>query len=101
MRVIQCRLDVINSGVWHATPFEYFEPFLRGSRLCHLLYKSLQLYPVLDPIAVRHELWVCRPLWLLDSLAQYAEELVIPTAQEDIAIGGLEAFVGNDGRCVC
>ena len=101
MGVIQCRLDVINSGVRHTTPFEYLEPFLRRSRLRHPLYYRLQLCPVLDSIAVGHELWVCRPLWLPDSFAQDAEEFVITTTQQDIAIGGLKAFVGNDGCCVC
>lgn len=95
--VVHRRLDVVHSCVGHAAPVEDIEPLFRGFRLRFGFDHRFELDAVFDSERVRLESGVGFPVGLAQAVAQDSEEAVVAAAEEDVAVGGLECFVRDDG----
>lgn len=87
---------IIHSGIWHSAPLKDLQPFLRCALPRLRLDQRFQDGTVLNPCIVGGEAWVLSPGWLAEFLAEDAEESVVSAADEDGAVGGGEALVGDD-----
>lgn len=97
--MVQCVLDIVHRSVGHAAALEDLQPFLCGPLLRLSFNQSFELCSVLDSLVVRDEFRVRLPFGLAQLVAEDAEETVVSTADEDVAVGGLEALVRDDGSC--
>lgn len=91
-------LNVIDGCIGQTTSLEYFLPSPRSSLHELRFDQRLQFSTVCHAVIISHESGISFPLRLADFLAEDAEEPVICTADEDIAIGGFESLVWHN-RC--
>lgn len=97
MLMVQRGLDIIDGGVGHATALQHPKPLRRRLRACFRFDEGFERDAVLNAGPVGQKARVRSPFALAEGCAQYSEEAVIATTEEDIAIPSTKAGVGNDG----
>lgn len=99
MVMIHRPLDIIHSRIRKPTSLEDSLPFC-GCMPGHLSFNdSFQVRAVLDSTVVIDEAGVGFQVWLSELVAEDAEEAVVGASDEDAAVGGFEALVGDHGGC--
>lgn len=99
MLMIYRALNIIDSSVWHAAPFEDVEPLLRCLRLELVFYDPIESIPVLHSQCVRDEARICLPLRLPNLVAENAVEPIVAAANRDIRVLCFVCTVRDHGRC--
>lgn len=97
MCVIQCALNVVDSSIWHTTPFEDLQPFLRCLLFCDIFDHAVNIGAMFYSDTVRGESRVLFPFRVTESVTQDTEQSIVASTEEDIAIEGLVAPVGDNG----
>lgn len=95
--MVQCALDIVDSSIGHAAPLKDLQPFLGGLLLRCRLYQTIDLFSVLNSIAICREASICLPLREPQSIRQYSEQLIIAASEENVAVKGIVASVGYNG----
>ena len=73
MLVVQRSLDIINSSIWHPTPFKNIQPLLCSLLSSGTLNHAIDLSPVLHSVTVSDEAGIRLPLREAQSITQHAE----------------------------
>lgn len=95
MHMLQRILDIIHRRIRQPTPLKNFQPVLRCLRLRLRFNQHFQLVAVTHAHGVCGVTFVGGPVGFLEALAHYGEEAVVTAADEDGAVGGGEAAVGD------
>lgn len=95
--MIQCALNIVDCCIRHPATFKYFKPLLRRLLFRFLLYHVVEFHSMFNPSTVSHKARICLPFRMSESVAQDAEQPIISTSEEDIAIMRLVTSVWNDG----
>lgn len=102
MLMVQSGLDVVNSSIRHPTPFHHALPF-RGRLSARFGFdESFKDGSMFHAGAIGSEPRVDGPFRFAEAVAKQAEQAVITTTEEDIAVLRAEAGIGDDGgwsRC--
>ena len=97
MLVINRSLHVINRSMRHPRTIQNLQPLLRRLGPGDVLDHAFEQLAMLDSQRVGQEALVGGPFGLAEALAHNEEEPVVAAAYHEIAVGGLEAAVGDDG----
>lgn len=99
MGMVQCALDIVHCGVGHPAAFQDLQPLLRSLLFGPLLDEAVDLFAMLNSVAVGDEARIGLPLWIPKAIAQHPEEPIIASSEEDVSIAGLVAPIGDNRRC--
>jgi hypothetical protein len=91
--VVQCSLNVIDSGIWHSASLEDLQPLLRGLLLGDVLDQSIDIGAMLHAITVGDEASIGLPLWESESIAQHTKQSVVTATEKNVTVGSLVAPV--------
>lgn len=98
MLMVQCSLNVVDSSIRHATSFKNIQPLLSSLFLCKVLDQSIDICSVLDTVTIGDKASISLPLGKSKSVAENAEQLVIPTPKQNVPVKRFVAAIGYN-RC--
>ena len=97
MLIVDSSLDIINRSMRHPLAIQDCQPLLGSFGLRHVLNHAFEQISILDSQRICQESLVSGPFRFSEGLAHDEEEPIITATNHEIAIGCLEASVGDDG----
>lgn len=97
MFMVHSGLDIIDGSVGHAAALQHPKPFCRRLCACFCFDEGFKRDAVLNAGAVGQKARVRDPFRFAEPRAQYSEEAVVASAEEDVTVPCTKASVGDNG----